>query len=66
MRLQEEFAMDSPCRPEGIEVELHDLFAEAYGPINELMRRSYLGLVNFAPRAWGSVLPLARSKERFR
>ena len=41
--------------PEGIEVELHDLFAEAYGPINELMRRSYLGLVNFAPRAWGSV-----------
>jgi processive 1,2-diacylglycerol beta-glucosyltransferase len=41
--------------PQGIEVELHDLFAEAYGPINELVRRSYLGLVNFAPRAWGSV-----------
>ncbi len=41
--------------PQGIEVELRDLFAEAYGPINELVRRSYLGLVNFAPRAWGSV-----------
>ncbi len=40
---------------ERTEVELRDLFAEAYGPINELVRRSYLGLVNFAPRAWGSV-----------
>ncbi len=36
-------------------VELRDLFAEAYGPINELVRRSYLGLVNSAPRAWGVV-----------
>ena len=29
--------------PEGTEVELHDLFAEAYGPVNELVRKSYLG-----------------------
>ena len=36
-------------------VELRDLFAEAYGPINELVRRSYLTLVNSAPRAWGIV-----------
>src|SRR5262249_32274351 len=36
-------------------VELRDLFAEAYGPINELVRRSYLTLVNSAPRAWGVV-----------
>jgi len=34
---------------------LRDLFAEAYGPINELVRRSYLALVNSAPRAWGVV-----------
>src|SRR5205814_9595461 len=40
---------------EGTEVELRDLFAEAYGPVNDLVRRSYLGLVNFAPRAWGTV-----------
>jgi len=39
--------------PEGTEVELHDLFAEAYGPVNELVRKSYLAVVNFAPRAWG-------------
>src|SRR5215471_16719628 len=36
-------------------VELRDLFADAYGSINELVRRSYLALVNFAPRAWGFV-----------
>jgi processive 1,2-diacylglycerol beta-glucosyltransferase len=36
-------------------VELRDLFAEAYGRTNELVRRSYLALVNSAPRAWGVV-----------
>src|ERR1051325_5439090 len=36
-------------------VELRDLFAEAYGGINELVRRSYLALVNSAPGAWGFV-----------
>jgi processive 1,2-diacylglycerol beta-glucosyltransferase len=41
--------------PAGTEVELRDLFAEAYGPVNELVRTGYLGLVNFAPRAWGAV-----------
>jgi processive 1,2-diacylglycerol beta-glucosyltransferase len=51
--------------PKGIEVELRDLFAEAYGPINELVRRSYLGLVNFAPRAWGSVYRWLDRKKDF-
>jgi processive 1,2-diacylglycerol beta-glucosyltransferase len=41
--------------PDQARVELRDLFAEAYGPVNELVRRSYLALVNFAPRAWGIV-----------
>jgi len=41
--------------PEGTEVELRDLFAEAYGPVNEFVRKSYLALVNFAPGAWGAV-----------
>ena len=36
-------------------VELRDLFAEAYGRVNEVVRRSYLALVNSAPRAWGLV-----------
>jgi UDP-N-acetylglucosamine:LPS N-acetylglucosamine transferase len=37
------------------EVELHDLLAEAYGSLNEFIRRAYLGLVNFASPAWGTV-----------
>ena len=41
--------------PNQADVELRDLFAEAYGPVNEVVRRSYLALVNSAPRAWGSV-----------
>ena len=41
--------------PNEADVELRDLFAEAYGPINEFVRRSYLALVNSAPRAWGIV-----------
>src|SRR5262245_21525486 len=36
-------------------VEVRDLFAETYGQINDLVRRSYLALVNSAPRAWGVV-----------
>ena len=36
-------------------VELRDLFAEAYGRVNDFVRRSYLALVNSAPRAWGVV-----------
>ena len=41
--------------PDAAEVELRDLLAEAYGPINELVRRAYLALVNSAPRTWGIV-----------
>jgi processive 1,2-diacylglycerol beta-glucosyltransferase len=51
--------------PEGTEVELHDLFAEAYGPVNELVRKSYLALVNFAPRAWGAVYRWLDRKKNF-
>ena len=51
--------------PEGAEVELHDLFAEAYGPINELVRKSYLGLINVAPRAWGIVYRWLDRKKDF-
>jgi UDP-N-acetylglucosamine:LPS N-acetylglucosamine transferase len=51
--------------PEEAEVELHDLFAEAYGPINELVRKSYLGLINVAPRAWGIVYRWLDRKKDF-
>src|SRR6266566_2240662 len=41
--------------PNQADVELRDLFAEAYGLVNKVVRRSYLALVNSAPRAWGIV-----------
>jgi processive 1,2-diacylglycerol beta-glucosyltransferase len=51
--------------PEGTEVELRDLFAEAYGPVNELVRKGYLALVNFAPGAWGTVYRWLERKKDF-
>lgn len=51
--------------PEGTEVELRDLFGEAYGPVNELVRRSYLAVVNFAPGAWGAVYRWLDRKKDF-
>jgi processive 1,2-diacylglycerol beta-glucosyltransferase len=51
--------------PEGTEVELRDLFAEAYGPVNELVRKSYLAVVNFAPGAWGAVYRWLDRKKDF-
>jgi processive 1,2-diacylglycerol beta-glucosyltransferase len=44
---------------------LRDLFAEAYGPVNELVRKSYLALVNFAPGAWGAVYRWLERKRDF-
>src|SRR5436309_15650955 len=41
--------------PNQADVELQELFTQAYGPVNEFVRRGYLALVNSAPRAWGSV-----------
>jgi processive 1,2-diacylglycerol beta-glucosyltransferase len=51
--------------PEGTEVELRDLFAEAYGTVNELVRKSYLAVVNFAPGAWGAVYRWLDRKKDF-
>ncbi len=51
--------------PEGTEVELRDLFAEAYGPVNEAVRKSYLAVVNFAPGAWGAVYRWLERKKDF-
>ena len=48
--------------PNQADVEFRDLFAEAYGPVNEFVRRGYLALVNFAPRAWGIVYRWVRSQ----
>lgn len=46
-------------------MELRDLFAEAYGPVNELVRKTYLALVNFAPGGWGAVYRWLDRKKDF-
>jgi processive 1,2-diacylglycerol beta-glucosyltransferase len=51
--------------PEGTDVELRDLFAEAYGPVNGLVRKGYLAVVNFVPRAWGAVYRWLDRKKDF-
>jgi processive 1,2-diacylglycerol beta-glucosyltransferase len=37
------------------EIELRDLFPEAYGPFNEIVRRTYLAVINRWPSSWGYV-----------
>lgn len=48
-----------------IEVELHDLFAEAYPKFNEFVRQAYLGLINRWPHSWGYVYRWLDRKKDF-
>ena len=41
--------------PGQVEVDLRDLFPETYGWFNELVRKTYLALINQWPRSWGYV-----------
>jgi processive 1,2-diacylglycerol beta-glucosyltransferase len=41
--------------PGQVESELRDLFPEAYGPLNEIIRRTYLAVINRWPGSWGYV-----------
>jgi processive 1,2-diacylglycerol beta-glucosyltransferase len=37
------------------EIELRDLFPETYGTLNEIVRRTYLAVINRWPASWGHV-----------
>jgi UDP-N-acetylglucosamine:LPS N-acetylglucosamine transferase len=37
------------------EIEMRDLFPEAYGGLNEIVRRTYLAVINRWPSSWGYV-----------
>ncbi len=41
--------------PDQAEVELRDPLAEAYGPLNEFIRRAYLAVIDFASPLWGPI-----------
>jgi processive 1,2-diacylglycerol beta-glucosyltransferase len=47
------------------EVELRDLFGEAYGWVNELVRKTYLAVINRWPRSWGYVYRWLDRKQDF-
>ena len=43
---------------EDARVEVLDLFADSYGAFNTLARKTYLGVVQFAPSLWGGIYTL--------
>jgi UDP-N-acetylglucosamine:LPS N-acetylglucosamine transferase len=46
---------DGLARVADAEIELRDLFPEAYGSFNEIIRRTYLAVINRWPGSWGYV-----------
>jgi len=47
-------------------VECRDLFAEAFGRLNEIARRAYLVGINRAPRAWSAIYSWIDQRPDFR
>lgn len=41
--------------PHDVHVELHDLFADTYGAVNDWVRTMYMGMINRTPRVWGVI-----------
>jgi processive 1,2-diacylglycerol beta-glucosyltransferase len=48
-----------------VDVDLRDLFAETFGTFHQLVRKSYLGLINRWPRTWGYVYRWLDRKKDF-
>ena len=46
-------------------VEMHDLFIETYGLLNEAVRKGYLALINRWPKSWGYVYRWLDQKQDF-
>lgn len=48
-----------------VEVELRDLFPESFGAFNEIVRRTYLALIDRWPKSWGYVYNWLDRKQDF-
>ncbi len=46
--------------------EIRDLFAETFGPLNEIARRLYLTVINRAPRSWAATYRWIDRRQNFR
>lgn len=51
--------------PEEAHVQLHDLFAETYGLVNDWARVLYLGMINRTPRIWQAIYQWLDRQETF-
>ena len=47
------------------QVEVHDLFSDVYGVVNDWAREMYLGLINQWPQAWAKVYRRLDRQEKF-
>lgn len=47
--------LEAALREKGVSVEVHDIFAEAYGRANALVRELYLLVINHVPLLWSAV-----------
>jgi len=43
---------------EDARAEVLDLFADSYGAFNTFARKTYLGVVQYAPKLWGGIYSL--------
>jgi len=51
--------------PDAVHVELHDLFAETYGLVNDWARVLYMGMINRTPQVWGVIYRWLDRQEKF-
>jgi processive 1,2-diacylglycerol beta-glucosyltransferase len=51
--------------PDAVHVELHDLFAETYGVVNDWARVAYMGMINRTPQVWGVIYRWLDRQKKF-
>jgi processive 1,2-diacylglycerol beta-glucosyltransferase len=51
--------------PDAVHVELHDLFAETYGVVNDWARVAYMAMINRTPQVWGVIYRWLDRQKKF-
>jgi processive 1,2-diacylglycerol beta-glucosyltransferase len=51
--------------PGRVQIEVHDLFADTYGLLNDYVREGYLGVINNAPPVWRVVYRRLDRQQKF-
>jgi processive 1,2-diacylglycerol beta-glucosyltransferase len=53
------------CAGADVQVEVHDIFSDCYGFLNDWAQRLYLSLVDAAPHSWGTIYKWLDERQRF-